>query len=99
VSDHSSKRSRLHAAAAGSPEFPNSDDDLLATLRHGGGVVKRFFAWCLRSHEERGAQMVEYAFLLFFIALVVLAAVALIGERVNLLFFIRARDCIVNGSC
>lgn len=43
--------------------------------------------------------MVEYAFLLFLIALVAMAAVALIGEKVNLLFFIRARDCIVNGSC
>jgi pilus assembly protein Flp/PilA len=45
-----------------------------------------FSSMLVRLHREEGQTMVEYAFLVAFIALVVLAAVTLLGTSISSLF-------------
>jgi Flp pilus assembly pilin Flp len=48
-------------------------------------------------HDDSGATMVEYAFLVMLIALIAAAAAYAMGGALSD-FFLRARNCIVNGT-
>lgn len=60
-------------------------------------MVDRLVYWIMRRRQsDSGATMVEYAFLVMLIALVAAAAAYALGGALND-FFLRARDCLVNG--
>jgi Flp pilus assembly pilin Flp len=52
---------------------------------------------CGLFRRDTGATMVEYAFLVMFIALAVIAAAAFLGGALNQ-FFVRALNCLTTGA-
>lgn len=52
---------------------------------------------CGRLRGDKGATMVEYAFLVMFVALAVIAAAAFLGEALNQ-FYVRALNCLTTGA-
>lgn len=51
---------------------------------------------CGRLSRDQGATMVEYAFLIMFIALLVIGAAAFLGGALDQ-FFVRALNCLTTG--
>lgn len=49
-------------------------------------LTKLYEAATSQLHDEEGAAMVEYGLLIFFIALVVMAVLALLGPQIELMF-------------
>lgn len=49
-------------------------------------ITKLYEAATSQLHDEEGAAMVEYGLLIFFIALVVMAVLALLGPQIELMF-------------
>lgn len=49
-------------------------------------LTKLYEAVTSQLHDEEGAAMVEYGLLIFFIALVVMAVLALLGPQIELMF-------------